>query len=248
VARYWLSRECYVCAVKGNVVVLNARDATYYQFRSSIGNELSAHIRDWPVVDPAHDLSVASESDSGGVLDVVNKLLAHGVLVSERRTGKDAVPIRVSPANVALMDEYEQVGVQASVGDLAKFIRAALSAGIVMRLGSKKAVMLRLKRHFSRRAPRPCREGTSTNDQIEKMRRTLALFRMLRPLLWQARHQEWFDRAVLLNLMRYGGVQPDWIFAVSVNPLCIHTWLQIEDFIIDDSPGLASTFVPIMQF
>lgn len=241
--KYWLSRECFLCTAKGRAVLLDTRTASYLEFDFGLSESLRLMVHGWPDVPRGRNSQVSGRDVNEG--DVVSYLLSQGILVTEKRFGRNAAPTTLNPGAAVLLDEYERMDVTVGRSDLIQFVRAVLSAMKALSLRKRRTALRRILRKLRcTRVPGGALEPSAF--EIDEMKRTLAIFRALRPLLPRMRHREWFEKLILWNFMRYRGQQSDLVLAVSENPLISRMWLQRSDIVIDDSPGLVSQFTPIM--
>ena len=243
--RYWLSHDCFVCSVGGRSICLNSRRRRYFEFAADISNALARCVVGWPHVDGSQDLRPHSQ-ESSSLDELISDLLRQGILVVERRRGKQATPVVVPMPSTALLDEYESFEAKINISDLLFFLRASLSAAWMVGMHRKERLFAELLRRSRRRKTQTMRGRTVIPNEADDAKRTVAVFRKLRPFLCKSEEQEYIERLVLLKFLEYRGYCVRWIFGVSVEPFGLHTWLQSESTVIDDSPRFVTCYVPIV--
>jgi hypothetical protein len=72
------------------------------------------------------------------------------------------------------------------------------------------------------------------------------MFLRLRPLLWTQSNQSYFEQFVLLGLLRTQGISLQWVLGVSAVPYRASSWLQHEEYVVDDDPEVVSAYSPIV--
>jgi len=213
----------------------------------SIASEVvGKHVPGWPSGALSKGLSPDRSTD--GEATILRDLVRRGVLICGKRGGKDATPITVSSASSALLGEYETVSTTASFEQFLCFVFAALKGEAISLLGGKNAVMKYLCYRATKAAKDTRLRKSSENDRWQdETRGSLCIFRRLRPILWPIR-DPWLETLLLYLFLTARKVPVILVLGVSKTSQKLHCWLQVEDALIDDSPTVTSSFVPLVAF
>jgi hypothetical protein len=235
---YWISRDIFPCLSEGHLLCLNVRTGDLYRL-PPVWLDL-INVVGWPRIEDAtrRSQSIGDELTSSSF--VTSELLRLGVIVTERRRGKDAALENAPPPEGALLDEYELVPVCITARDVWRFVKAAVSAMWILRSHDPNRQLGALWKHVS--TPRP--PDTPYSD-VEQMRTITSIFRRLRPILSTRANQAFFERLVLWKMLRSYGLNASFIIGVSADPLRIHVWLQNGSLVVDEAVGIARSFSPV---
>lgn len=224
-------------------MVLDIRDASHILFPEDIAIALSGRIGGWPALSPSEMSPPVADGDR--VEDAVSLLLRNRLIdvqrVSQTVDRNNGLQMPVRP----LLDEYEYLDVNVSATDLVRFVRAAVHAAWILNGRPRDAYLMRAIHDLKEgnRSERP--ERAQTLD-VGGMKKTLAVFRRLRPFLWKSRLDGWFRTLVLKDFLKRSGYGTTWVCAVMLDPVNFYTWLQTDDIVIGDPPGFVARFVPIV--
>jgi hypothetical protein len=78
------------------------------------------------------------------------------------------------------------------------------------------------------------------------LRAIMARFLRLRTLAYSARGRCLFDSKVLCSFLFRLGISPTLVIGVKTRPFGGHCWVQVGDFVINDSPDKVRAYVPIV--
>jgi hypothetical protein len=241
--QFQLCAHCYTCDVRGRVLVLDIRDATHILFPEDIASALSDRIAGWPTLSPGEVSPPVADSER--IEDAISLLLRNQLIELEQgpknvdRDNRLPTPIR------PLLDEYEYLDVRVNAMDLFRFARAALRAAWILNGRPKDAYLKRTIHGLQEenRSERPERERTI---DVDGMKRALAVYRRLRPFLWKSKLDGWLKTLVLKGFLKHSGYEATWVCAVMLDPVSFYTWLQTDDIVVGDPPGVVTRFVPIV--
>jgi hypothetical protein len=245
--RYWLSRDCFICASHGQLVCLDSRTWRYSVLPAETANAATAYIHGWPTVTPAADAVAISATSSKAVsFNVVNDLLDQGIFVTRRRRGHDPTKNRVLKPVASLIDDFPFSPVRPDWNEIFRFLLAALSSSFAFRRRGPRALLrARLKRRERLAA---AKSGDVSPTEIQAIYRALMVFVRLRPLLLQPEKYGFlFERLVLARFLELLNHRPQWVFGVSANPLRTHSWLQVGQTVIDEELSVAAAHEPIVS-
>ena len=92
-------------------------------------------------------------------------------------------------------------------------------------------------------------EARTSDSEVVDLQRTIELvsvFRRLRPYAFEAKDRCLFHALALQRfLFRYGSY-PTWVVGVSARPWAAHSWVQVEECVLDSSPEDVCAFTPVL--
>jgi hypothetical protein len=74
----------------------------------------------------------------------------------------------------------------------------------------------------------------------------VCIFRRLRPYAFASQDRCLFHALALLRFLSHYGSHPTWVIGVCARPWAAHSWLQIDNCILDSSPEEICRFTPIL--
>lgn len=119
---------------------------------------------------------------------------------------------------------------------LATVCRVALALKLY---GSKGPIRRLMRRKCGRR---PSRGDLAVGNLVN----LAAEFRVLRPWLYTARDRCLLDSLVLASYLHRLGVDPTFVIGVRTKPFAAHAWVQVGNYVVDDSPENVSGYTPIL--
>jgi hypothetical protein len=72
------------------------------------------------------------------------------------------------------------------------------------------------------------------------------VFRRLRPLAFESQDRCLFHALALLRFLAYYDSHPTWVIGVCARPWAAHSWLQLDNCVLDGSPEEICRFTPIL--
>ena len=180
----------------------------------------------------------SSTSHTDGA-NVIETLLAEGILTKGRADAKPVAPAPIAVANAALAPVSKQARSVILFRYLRSFVMACVSADRALR---KQPLASVVARTAARRLQYD--RGTQSFD-IEATSKLVAAFNGLR--WWYPRtYVCMFDSLALLEFLAHYRLYPRWVFGVTPEPFQAHCWLQEEGLVLNDSVEHVSTYVPVM--
>ena len=236
--RYSLAEHIFVCVNDEHVVLLDLKQDRYWALEASRTAPLGDLVPGWPV--QPLGAPVAGSSDPGEAEEVAEVLLGQGILSGSGTSGKNATPVRATPPARELLSADEYRSAPMSAATMVKFIAAAATAKLALRLGPFEQVVHR----FSERKRNAA--GAPGPLNIERLRRLVESFFRLRVFFFSSRNECLFDSLALLNFLARYGIYPDWVFGVQARPFAAHCWVQLDDIVVNDTIEHVSGYTPIM--
>jgi transglutaminase superfamily protein len=242
--KYRLSDDCYICDVDGYAVVFQANTHQFSVLDRAWASSVGEQVDGWPASISSHVTAELDGESHRRSNQALSYLLRSRALVGNPSLGKRPRAVPIDPPSRDLLREYENVELQLTFLDVIRFLRSAVYAvGMLARGGG--AMLRALRLHAEKHSLLTAEKLQQEN--IYEMKRILASFRRLRPFLWDCPRKRSLERIVLKRLLELHGYRTRWVIGVTAAPLRVHSWLQCRDMVIDDIPGLASCFTPIVS-
>lgn len=242
-ASYFLSPHVHVCLAGRQVVLLDLERDKYLAIART--QPLARWVRGWPapLADTADMLAAeaglvadAATEVSGVSNELLAKMLAQGLLVTDPAQGKEAAPLVTerAPAAIVEFDLDDPPGTHlATVWQL--FAAYCGARWALQHWPIKKVIEVAQRQHVT---ARPWDIGT--------VRALVTAFMRLRPLFYGSQGACLLDCLTLLRFLARHGVRPQWIFGVKTDPFYAHCWVQQHGFVFNDTPDHIKGFVPIL--
>lgn len=242
-SQYRLAPHVHVCRAGPHVMLLDLRRNRYFGVNELESMMLRRHIEGWP--EKAEESDTSSSSDESG-LEMLRQMIDEGMLTRDLRTGKSAVPAFIARPDKPLIEGYEAVPPNIRAADVMRFLYASTVATLQLRRRRLEYVTARVQSRKLRRSPCHTSSVALSESDIVHLRRLLAIFRTLRPLLFTANDKCLFNSLALSEFLAGYGFFPQWVFGVATKPFRAHCWLQQNRIVFDDIPGHVNNFTPIM--
>ncbi len=243
---YLLSPHVHVCVAGKHVVLLDLERDKYLSVEPA--HRLSRWVRGWPVSEPpgvcagAPDPTANRSSGPGPEDGLLSKMIAQGMLVTDPKVGKEAVPVATTRPEISLVDFDLDTPLAATAADLGHFLIAYAAAKSALHFRSIKSVVGAAARRRARTETRAC----ASRAEMGKVRGLVGAFVYLRPLFFTARQACLLDSLTLLNFLARHQIFPQWVFGVKPNPFCAHCWVQQAEAVYNDTPDFVRGFTPIL--
>jgi hypothetical protein len=88
--------------------------------------------------------------------------------------------------------------------------------------------------------------GASKPTDRHRTIELVCIFRRLRPYAFAAQDRCLLHALALLHFLSYYGSRPVWVIGVCARPWAAHSWLQLDDCVLDSSPEEICRFTPIL--
>ena len=248
---YLLSAHVHICVAGGQVVLLDLARDKYMAV--SPPHRLAGWVQGWPVAGAVESADAAMAGASAAVAAapqdaVLLKMLAAGMLVTDHRSGKSAVPVQSARPEMALLAPDLNSRPRASGTHLWRLALAHARARASLKARSIESVVEHVARRRARALEHRRAADTAASEQGEPgaLAELVAAFVHLRPLFYTARGACLLDSLVLLTFLAGYRFFPQWVFGVQADPFYAHCWVQQQGVVLTDSPGFVRSFTPIM--
>lgn len=228
---YALANHVFVCLQDEHVVFLDVRNDRYFSLEAERTCGLAELVRGWPVQGEVHN---------GSAKQLLEVLTGRGLVTSETRLGKDATPIECEPRDEEISADVWAATPAIGLGQLARFIAAALFASLTLRFVSFERMI-----HQAARRQRRAQSQERAFDR-ERTEALIAVFASLRPYFFTAKDACLFEALALGTFLSGYGIPSRWVFGVQARPFAAHCWLQQEGVVLNDTVEHISRYSPIM--
>ncbi|RDS85051.1 lasso peptide biosynthesis B2 protein [Dyella monticola] len=235
--RYWLPEHVVVCTRLEGAVLLDLQKNRYYGLGRAESIALSIFVANWPAT-AGSPISHNSQTAGNAVNRYIAALLNSGLLCAIE-------PLRRVPsAQVAtplssIGEEIVGIG-RPSVAQVVTFFRAYRWARNHVRHSSLDTIS-RAVTMTRTSAERPG-SMPSESDVVP----LVSAFRILRPLAMTANGECLTHSLALLRFLARYGVFPTWIIGVRLRPWRAHSWIQMQERVLDSTPEKVCDFTPIL--
>jgi hypothetical protein len=239
--KFLLAPHVYPCVTDDHVVLLDlARDKYIGVGREQMG-ALAEHVEGWPRIGGSPAVPGPDARSPNTRADaVVNKMLAAGMLTRDPAVGKEAQPLRMPPANAALVEPDLDWRPAVAFSDVVRFLMASLITAVAMRLLPIRSVVMGTARRKAAAA------SSAKPFDVDVARRATEVFLYLRPLLFSAQDACLFDSLALTRFLSYYRQFPSCVIGVQTGPFGAHCWVQEGDVVFNDAPEYVRRFTPIL--
>lgn len=267
---YFLAPLVFSCSTRHGVVLLDLRRNRYLGLERSDALTLSRFVRsiskheEWTDSDSenANDQSAASKPTRHGVVlldqrrkryldlessdqsianNLLQSMLKEGLLTMGPAVESGLVSTEID-LNCALVSIGEEITLtpRVRVRDITTFAFFLLTAAIALR-----CLPLRwLVRRAHDRRNRAYRRGYKPD--VGEVSRHVCTFRAIRPHFFVAKNHRLLHALTLTNYLAHYGEFPLWVFGIGTEPWTTHTWLQHENYLLDENPQAVCRFEPIL--
>jgi hypothetical protein len=233
---YLLAPHVYPCVSGQHVVLMDLERDKYIAVVPA--HRLAPWVRGWPVGTP--QTTDAPHHPDGGPDALVSQMLAHGMLVTDPRLGKPAVPVTTARPTRSLVEFDLGVRAQVSAAQLWRFARCYLKAQLSLKLRPIQSIVEAVR---DRKAQYASREQEP--DPV-RLRSLVTAFTRLRPLFYTLRAACLLDSLTLLHFLGAEGIHPDWVFGVKTEPFDAHCWIQKGEVVLNDAPDRVRQYAAIL--
>lgn len=241
VQSYFLAPHVYPCVTDDHVVLLDLQRDKYVGVAREQMASLAARVKGWPLgslrvpdsAPPADDIRTPNARAD----NVVGKMLAAGMLTTDPAVGKEATPVEMPRAEIALIEEDLESRPAVTSTHVIRFLRACALTSLSMKLRSMEAVIADVEHR---------RAAAGAACDLDVARTAVAAFIRLRPLLFRAQDACLFDSLALMRYLSYYGVFPTCVLGVQTGPFAAHCWVQYQGIVFNDAPEYVRRFTPIL--
>jgi hypothetical protein len=267
---YFLAPLVFACSMRHGVVFLDLRRNRYLGLERSDSLTLSRFVRsipkheEWADSDgkSADDQSTESEPARHGVIlldqrrkrylgsassdqtvanNLLQSMLKEGLLTTDPAVDSGLVSTEIDlKRTLVSIEEDFIITPRVRMRDIATFAFFLVTGAIALR-----CLPLRwlVRRAYDRRNM-AYRRGYKLD--VEEVCRHVCTFRAIRPLFFVAKKHCLLHALTLTNYLAHYGQFPVWVFGIGTEPWTTHTWLQHENYVLDDSPETVFRLEPIL--
>lgn len=239
-SQYRIEKNVYFCYAGTQVVFLDLDRNKYSAIDRKQATALDGVVGGWEAPE--------SNTDEGGNVivgkrmrkELTESLLHLGVLTESQKSGKKANPTLASRSTADLLAEYESSRPSIGFLHVIRFIQSYLNAAVSLRVLSLARIARRIDAY-----KRQAGEQSSCGS-IAKARTLVWVYVHLRPFFFRASDKCLLDSLALIMFLRHYNVFPTWMIGVSTNPFRAHSWLEMNQFVVNDKAMHVNNYVPIM--
>ncbi len=231
---YFLSADSYCCELEGGAIALELTTGTYIGIHAQDLPGLRRRIANWP--DSRNGTRSATEPGAPISETLTAALLARGILT----TSPTPPPTPIPPMpRAALTTGPVNIRWGAAIAHIPAFAMALLTVSR-RHQDRKLASLLRL---LSLRQRRIHHRHRAT---FERVRKLLKAFFWLRIWCYTADRHCLFDSLVLAIFLTKRMVPCTFMIGVATKPFLAHAWVQIDEFVLNDTAEHVQMFTPIL--
>lgn len=234
-ARYWIPHHLRVAVTPTGVVLLDLKRDRYFALDETETRELAVLAGNWAEVSNEAQTLGSIERDTAANRGPA--FVRAGLLTPEPQQATfNTTPVDVS-AQLTSIGHQGEIATSIRLHHILAFIGACRWAKKVMRSRSLYSVACELS---------AAKTNANSSLDVRRTNELVFIFRRLRPYAFEAKDQCLFHALALMHfLMRYGS-RPSWVIGVCARPWAAHSWLQLDNCILDASPEDVCTFTPIL--
>ena len=180
------------------------------------------------------------DASSPAVTTLANELIERGLLTAQAHRSRPLSAITLPPPVGSLVDRDADDPPAITAWHVIAFGIAVTKATLLLRTRSFLSLISRAQHRRERH-----RRALSTADW-ERARSALDTFQWLCPWVYARRDRCYFDSVVVLEYLALFNIFPRWIIGVTSQPFCAHAWVQLDDFVLNDTPQHVRMFTPIV--
>jgi Transglutaminase-like superfamily len=240
--KYWLTDHAYACVTADHAVVLDLRRDKYVAIPNVNGSCLEDQIEGWPDTAglPQREVDCAPSER------ILEQLLKMDLITDDVRRGRQGPALTVPRPQTPIIETtllhtlLPDAPRPPRIGgkDFVNFVAAYFSARWRLRFHTLEAVVADVQTRKQR-----CNHAAL---DLALAAHLVATARRLRPFVYRAYGKCLFDSLVLVEFLARYEAFPDWIFGVQTRPFMAHSWVQSGTTVLNDVPGHASLYTPIM--
>lgn len=214
------------------MVILDVTSGKYLGLPMANAQALGAWVEGWPVAGGAEAPVPADQPP------LLNELLAKQLLTFDALAGKAAVPVTTSLRDAWLGDSRQANSVKIRWHHVWSFLLAVTRAVMSLRLLSLERIIRRARERKSRRSP--------TVKVADELTDLMMIYGVLRPWIYGTKDACMLHSIAVLEFLARYDIFPTWVIGVRVAPFRAHSWLQVSDQVLTDSPLHVSRMTPIL--
>jgi hypothetical protein len=233
----FLSDHSYCCELDDGAIILELATGTYVGIHAECLPDLQGCIRNWP--NSRGTNGCATRTMTKASENLIAALLARGILTTSptpQRLSTIALPVAALtiPGSAATWR-------WASIMFIPKFVIALLT---VVRRHSDKNLVVLLDWIRKRQSAIGFGGHAATLEDAGKL---LASFFRFRVWFYTANRRCLFDSLILSVFLTKHLIPCTFVIGVSTKPFLAHSWVQIGEFVLNDTTEHVQTFAPILS-
>lgn len=239
---YQLPEHVHACATSDDVVLLDLRRDKYLAIPNAQNSPLEEFVDGWPKPATVRHLPPGNRDPK----ELLETLISMDLITANKarpiRPPIESIPRPNTPIlhtvllHTLLPNSPPPPHVRPM--DVINFTRAYMRARVRLRCNTLETVISHIK-------SRKQRHKTPKED-LEVMRTLVAKARLIRPFVYQPANQCLLDSYVLIEYLAIYKLFPIWVFGVQTRPFLAHCWVQSGLITLNENPGTAARFTPIM--
>ena len=236
-SKYYLSDRAYCCEFDDGAIILDMGAVTYLGIDAKHLPNLRVWVANWP--NSSQRELPATCSGNAAFTELIADLLARGLLTT---TPIKAHSLQLEcPTKVLAHTEWATTPPRIPVGHILHFCTALLSVLLRRRAGRLASLLRWIRRHqTSIQGDRPSLSEETGSD-------LLGSFFRLRIWFYTAYRHCLLDSLVLSVFLTKQMVPCALVIGVSTKPFAAHAWVQIDEYVLNDTVEHVQTFTPILE-
>lgn len=214
------------------MVILDVASGKYLGLPVANAQALSAWVVGWPVAGGAQAPAPVDPPP------LLNELLTKRLLTFDASAGKAAAPVKAFLRDIWLGDSRQTNRVRIRWHHVWSFLLAVTRAGLSLRLLSLERIVRRARDRKSRQS-----RNAIVADELTDL---MMVYGVLRPWIYGTKDACMLHSIAVLEFLARYGIFPDWVIGVRTAPFRAHSWLQVSDQVLTDSPLHVSRMTPIL--
>jgi hypothetical protein len=231
----FLSAHSYCCELEDGAIILELATGAYVGIHAEYLPHLRTRIQNWP--DSHGSAQVTTNATITESESLISSLVDRGILTTSPAPKRSSTP----PTPVVAMttgSAIQRSGTPAK--HLMQFMMSLWTVSLRRRDDQLASLvgLLSQRQHLIRRVQR-----TATLADAKKM---LVAFLRLRIWFYTADRRCLFDSLVLALFLSRKKIPCTFVIGVSTKPFLAHAWVQIGEFVLNDTAEHVQTFTPIL--
>lgn len=234
---YFIPRHVHLCETGNQVIFLDLRRDKYLAIGRAERQALTGVVSGWRTDDTAATATSAPPSRRD---DVIQSMLKLGLLTTDERVGKAAVPPVVDLVTEALVDDDFERKKRAGIGAVTNFLFACARAKAALTMQPLEKIVGAVRGRKERSA--------ACEDMLDlaKCRDLVSTFDRLRPFVFTFKDACLFDSLALIEFLALHKTYPTWLIGVAAQPFAAHSWVQHRQLVFNSSVEYARHHTPIL--
>jgi hypothetical protein len=233
--RYWAPHHIRVAVTPTGVVLLDLKRNRYLGLGVKNAQELAALAANWP--------QVSVEAQPFEALARENAVAHLAAFIQAGLLSCDPPEVAFNSSTVDLTGQLTSIGLQHQaettirLHHIIDFARACLWAKSALRSRTLYSIACELN---------AIKTKASSTVDLQRTVELVCIFRRLRPYAFESEDRCLFHALALLHFLYRYRSYPTWVIGVCARPWAAHSWLQLNNCILDSSPEDVCSFTPIL--